>query len=91
VRFGIVGDVGDTFEVAVDVEATLDEAPRLASTVIEWLTVEGIIDATPTDDRDLWGAGYYPARTELSARRCAPGRLLTPSGSHSRASAGSRS
>jgi hypothetical protein len=56
---GILDAVGDVFEVAVDVVATLDEAPRLAGTVIEWLTVEGIIDAAPTDDRDVWGAGYY--------------------------------
>jgi hypothetical protein len=41
------------------VEATLDEAPRLANTVIEWLTAEGIVDATLTDGRDVWGAGYY--------------------------------
>lgn len=27
--------------------------------VIEWLTADGIIDATPTDDRDVWGPGYY--------------------------------
>lgn len=51
--------MGDNFEVAVDVEATLDDAPPLASTVIEWLTAEGIIDATPTDDRDVCGPGYY--------------------------------
>ena len=51
--------MGDNFEVAVDVEATLDEAPRLASTIIEWLTAEGIIDAAPTGERDVWGAGHY--------------------------------
>jgi hypothetical protein len=51
--------VSDTFEIAVDVEATLDEASRLANTVIEWLTAEGIIDATLTDGGDVWGAGYY--------------------------------
>jgi hypothetical protein len=51
--------MGDTFEVVVDIEATLDEAPRLADTVIGWLSAEGIIDPTPTDDRDRWGAGYY--------------------------------
>jgi hypothetical protein len=51
--------MGDNFEVVVDVEATLDEAPRLGRTMIAWLTVEGIIDASPTDDRDVWGAGHY--------------------------------
>src|SRR5262245_57089849 len=57
--WGIVCNMGDYFEVAVDWEATLDEAPRLASTMIAWLTVQGIIDASPTDERDVWGAGYY--------------------------------
>jgi len=56
---GIVVGMGDNFEVAVDVEAAAEEAPGLASTIIEWMTVEGIIHATPTDDRDVWGAGYY--------------------------------
>jgi hypothetical protein len=42
---GIVGDMGDNFEVVVDVEAALDQAPRLARTVISWLTAEGTIDA----------------------------------------------
>ncbi len=51
--------MGDTFEVAVDVEATLDEAAQLASTVIERLAAEGIIDATLTGDDDVWGAGCY--------------------------------
>jgi hypothetical protein len=40
-------------------EAQLDEAPRLGRTMIAWLTVECIIDASPTDDCDVWGAGYY--------------------------------
>jgi hypothetical protein len=44
--------VGDTFEVAVDVEATFENGARLASAGIVWLTIEGIIDGTPTDDRD---------------------------------------
>ena len=51
--------MGDSFEVAVDVDATLDEAPELAGTVVKWLSDRGIIGATPTDDRDAWGAGYY--------------------------------
>src|SRR2546421_12283429 len=59
VHAGIVGDMGDSFEVVVDVEATLDQAPRLGGPMISWLTVEGVIDASPTGDRDGWGAGYY--------------------------------
>jgi hypothetical protein len=43
--------MGDNFEVVVDVEATLDEAPRLGMMMIAWLGVEGIIDTSPTDDR----------------------------------------
>jgi hypothetical protein len=56
---GIVGDMGVSFEVVVDVEATADEAPLLGRTLIEWLTVEGVIGASPTGDDDVWGAGYY--------------------------------
>src|SRR5262245_53807264 len=51
--------MGDSFEVMVDVEATPDEAPLLGRKLTEWLTVEGVIGASPTDDRDVWGAGYY--------------------------------
>ncbi len=51
--------MGDSFEVVVDVDATLDEAPRLGRTAIAWLTGEGIIEASPTSDRDAQGAGYY--------------------------------
>lgn len=59
--------MGDAFEVVVDVEASLDEAPGLASTVLAWLTAEGIIDAVPTDG-DVWGAGCYrPGRGHLFA------------------------
>jgi len=51
--------MGDSFEVVVDVDATLDQAPRLGTAMIAWLTVEGIIEASPTSDRDVWEAGYY--------------------------------
>ena len=51
--------MGDNFEVVVDVEATLDETPRLASRIVSWLATEGMIDESPTDDRDVWGAGSY--------------------------------
>jgi hypothetical protein len=41
--------VGDNFEVVVDVEATLAEAPELADAVLRWLVAEGLVDATRSD------------------------------------------
>jgi hypothetical protein len=58
-RTGKLGAMGDTFEAVVDVDVTLDEAPRLAATVVEWLAEEGVIDAIPTDEHDVWGANCY--------------------------------
>jgi hypothetical protein len=41
--------VGDTFEVVVDVEATLGEAPELAEAVLHWLVAEGVVEAAQSD------------------------------------------
>jgi hypothetical protein len=51
--------MGDPFEALVDVDATPDDAPRLASAMIGWLTAEGIIDATPIDESKGWGTVDY--------------------------------
>jgi hypothetical protein len=41
--------VGDYFQVIADVEATGEEAPRLAADLLTWLVAEGIVRAERTD------------------------------------------
>lgn len=66
-RQGIVDDMGDNFEMVVDVEATSDEAQGLGRMITDWLIIEGIIDSSATDD--VPGAGCYRAgpRHQLTA------------------------
>jgi hypothetical protein len=61
--------VGDSFEVAVDVEATLDEAPGLADLVRAWLIAEGIVDPQPTDDGHFRSKGAGEGRVQLEIGR----------------------
>jgi hypothetical protein len=51
--------MGDWFESIVDVEATAEEADRLAAEVLAWLVERGIVMAEPTDCV-LGGDGYAP-------------------------------
>jgi hypothetical protein len=52
--------MGDYFDIIVDEEATEDEAPVLAASVVEWLISEGIIGSEMTDNVLGSDLGYPP-------------------------------
>lgn len=51
--------MGDWFQIVADVEATEEEAPRLAESVVAWLVAEQIIQPG-LSDRVLGTVGYAP-------------------------------
>ncbi|MFI1032087.1 hypothetical protein [Streptomyces sp. NPDC020951] len=50
--------MGDTFQTIVDRDATLEDAPRLAQPVVDWLVAEGIVLA---EAKPGWALGDHPA------------------------------
>jgi hypothetical protein len=48
-EFATIRRVGDWFQVIADVDATEEEAPRLAADVLSWLVATGIVSAERTD------------------------------------------
>jgi ribosomal protein S27AE len=58
--------MGDWFEVIADVEATAEEADRLAADMLAWLVERGIVMAEQTDCV-LGGLGYAPGPNYTAA------------------------
>jgi hypothetical protein len=56
--------MGGRFEAVIDAEANLDAARRLAASVSECLTAEGLVDAVPADEGEVSGTGNDRSRLD---------------------------
>ncbi|KPC66203.1 hypothetical protein [Streptomyces chattanoogensis] len=69
--------MGDYFDTVVDVDATAEDAPRLAAEVLSWLVAEGIVEPEPSAPAfDIEGDGYAPGPQCGKAFRGDPDRAL---------------
>jgi hypothetical protein len=67
--------MSDWFEMLVDADVSLDEAPAVRSTVVERFRKEGLIQGRETKECVLGGKGYHPGPQFRKIYALYPGEL----------------
>ena len=67
--------MGDSFEMVVDVDVSVEDAEAKAKDVLEHLTSIGLIASEPTDDCVLSGLGHRPGEFISTLYKLEPGEL----------------